>query len=92
MSEKTLINLTLGEWFTLGDQTLSEPSFYGFAMDRRLIWRDGRPIGHLTTSDRRQGKVVLWLQNYAGYNCKDFCLTFDSIDIALLRVKKILAE
>ncbi len=26
MSEKTLINLTLGEWFNLGDQTLSEPS------------------------------------------------------------------
>jgi hypothetical protein len=59
------VNLTLGEWFNLGNQTLSEPSFYGFAMERRLILRNGRPIGHLTAPDRRpDSKCFLWLPAY----------------------------
>jgi len=86
------IVLKLGDWFSLGEQTLNKPSFYGLAMNRRLIWKNGRPIGHLTSANRREGKVILWLQNYAGYNCKDFVLSFDSVDLALARAKEILTE
>lgn len=81
--------LTLGEWFCL--DPLSEPNYYGWAANRRLILRNGRPVGHWT-SETRSGKGVLWLQNYAGYNCKDFCLEFNSIDQAIERAKSILVE
>jgi hypothetical protein len=83
------IHLTLGAWFCLNP--LNEPNYYGWAANRRLITRDGRPVGHWT-SETRSGRGFLWLQNYAGYNCKDFVLELNDVDLALSRAKKILAE
>ena len=83
--------LTLGDWFGL--DILSLPDYYCGAMSRKLIWRMGKPVGHWNTVDRRpDSNGVLWLQNYAGYNCHKFVYSFNHVDLALARAEKILAE
>jgi hypothetical protein len=78
-----VIELTLGHRFSINE-------FRSPYMQRQLIFRNSRPVGHLSFAFG--GKCHLWLQNYVGYHSDNFVLTFDTPEIALARAKEILAD
>ena len=57
---------------------------------RKLLLRDGRPIGTWSTIGSQEG--ALWLQNYAGYYSPRFVLSLICEEVALKRAREILTE
>ncbi|MEG4084666.1 hypothetical protein [Microcoleus sp. POL10_C6] len=59
---------------------------------KKLILRNKCAIGWWSYGRCGSTNGLLWLQNYAGYYSPDFCLEFQSEEIALERTRKILEE
>lgn len=58
----------------------------------KLILRNKRAISCWSYGRYESNNGLLWLQNYAGYYSPDFCLEFQSEEIALERTRIIFEE